>query len=279
MQNPLWDSIPKGAIGDGRDSVSWWEETTRTDSGNMLAEAEDLGDQSEASATWTKQTLDIKHIGAYTKVSRSALEDWEYTRSELIDLIENQLPRKIESQLINAAGAGSNLNGLINQAKAFSKPDNFDEVASPNYIDAARAIATQIMNGDTTDANKRGFMPNLLFVNQGDLQNLRGMKDDNKGYIIPPLGDGVANIDGIRLVPSLDLSAGQFLMCDMSKAKAYIKRNMQISFHYENEDDALNDLVLIMTRMRLAAAKIATPHKFAFVTGTWDAVKTAITPA
>jgi HK97 family phage major capsid protein len=205
-------------------------------------------------------------------VSRSALEDWEYTRSEVVDLLTNGIPRKVEDQLFN----GSDLTGLISQAKSFSKPSNFIKVNRPTYIDAIRAIATQIMNGNTSASNRKGFMPTHLFVNQGDLMNLRGMKDANGSYIVPPLGGGVTDVDGIRIVPSLDLDADQFLMADMRRPKLYMKRAMRVSFHYENEDDVLKDLVTILASARMAGVKVATPHKFGFVTGTFDAVKAAI---
>jgi HK97 family phage major capsid protein len=267
---PLYDLVPKGTIGAGRDSISWWELTSETNSAEFVSEGSAASAQSNA--TWTKQNLDIKMISDYIKVSRSALEDWEYTRSEVVDLLTNGIPRKVEDQLFN----GSDLTGLIGQAKSFSKPANFKKVAGANYIDAVRAIATQIMNGDTSASNRKGFMPTHLFVNQGDLMNLRGMKDDDKGYLIPPLGNGITDIDGIRVVPSLDLDADQFLMADMRRAKLYIKRAMRVSFHYENEDDVLKDLVTILASARMAGVKVATPHKFGFVTGTFDAVKAAI---
>ncbi|MFO8021007.1 MAG: phage major capsid protein [Perlabentimonas sp.] len=272
-ENPVWSSIQKGVVGEGRDQVSWWEETSRTENATAEGEA-DYGSQSKK--TWTKQSIDIKMYKAFTKVSRSSLEDWEYTRSEVLDLMNNELPRLIESAVTDGSGAGENLNGIITQADAFSKPANFDEVDSPNHIDAVRAIMTQIMNGDTTDDNKKGYMPNLLIVNPGTLMNMRGDKDENGSYIIPPLAGGVTNIDGVRIVPSLDLDAGEFLMGDFTKAKAYIKRNMRVSFHYENEDDVLNDLVLVLASMRLAGVKIATPHIKAFVTGTFANVINSI---
>ena len=273
-ENPIWNSIQKGVIGEGKDQVSWWEETTRTDNATMEGET-DYGSQSDKS--WTKQTLDIKMIKDFTKISRSALEDWEYARSEVLDLLNNGIPRKREGQALDGSGAGENLSGIITQAKAFSKPSNFDTVTSPNEIDAIRAIMTQIMNGDTSDANKKGYIPNILAVNPGTLMQMRSIKDENGSYVIPPLGDGFTNIDGVQVVPSLDLDAGEFLMGDFTKAKAYIKRNMRVSFHYENEDDVLNDLVLVLASMRLAGIKIATPHKFAFVTGTFSNVISQIT--
>ncbi len=274
-ENPIWSSLQKGVIGEGRDQINWWEETTRTDSAEMVAETGSPA--AESAKTWTKQSMDIKMIKDYLKTSRSSLEDWEFTRSEILDLLNNGIPRKREAQVLDGDNTGNNLYGLTNQAKAFSQPSNFDDVEDPNEIDAVRAIMTQIMNGDTSDANKKGYIPNILAVNPGTMMNMRSIKDQNGSYIIPPLGSGITNVDGVQVVPSLDLDAGEFLMGDFTKAKAYIKRNMRVSFHYENEDDVLNDLVLVLASMRLAGVKVATPHQFAFVTGTFSSVISAIT--
>ena len=276
MENPLYALIPKGTIGQGRDSVSWWEEEDRADNAEWVAE--NAAPSAQSSLEWTKQSMDIKLVKDHIKMSVSALEDFEYTRSEILDMLQNNIPRKIEQELFDGDNTTLKLYGITQQAKPFAKPDNFDLVTAPNYIDATRAVATQIMNGNNpSDSNKKGYMPNVLFLNAGTLQNMRGMKDDNNGYIIPPLGQGVTSIDGIRIIPTLDLAADEFLMGDFSKCKLYMKRMMNISFHYENEDDALKDLVMVMASVRAAGVKIATPHKFAFVTGTFTAVKNEIT--
>jgi HK97 family phage major capsid protein len=274
QQTPLYDMIPKGTIGAGRDSVSWWERSSKTDN-SEAGIAEGSAPSAQSDASWTKQSLDIVMIGDYIKMSRTALEDWEHTRDEILDLVNNQVPLKIESELLS----GSNLTGLIGQAKAFSKPSNFDAVTYANYIDAIRAIALQIMNGDTSDSNNDGYMPNMNLVNSGVLTNMRGMKDANGGYIIPPLSSFETNVDGIRQVPSSKISDDTYLMGDITRAKMYIKRAMEVRFYYENEDDALKDLVTVHAFARVAGVKVATPHKYAFTTGTFSAAKSAITEA
>ncbi|MCF8218775.1 MAG: phage major capsid protein [Bacteroidales bacterium] len=272
QQTPLFDMIPKGTIGPGRDSISWWERASTTDN-SEAGISEGSKPAAQSAASWNKQSLDIVMIGDYMKMSRTALEDWEHTRDEILDLINNQVPLKIESELLS----GSNLTGLIGQAKAFAKPDNFDYVSYPNYIDAIRAVALQIMNGNTSDANKDGYMPNMNLVNSGVLTNMRGMKDANGSYIIPPLSSFDTNVDGIRHVPSSKLSSDTYLMGDITRAKMFIKRAMEVRFYYENEDDALKDLVTVHAFARVAGVKVATPHKFAFATGTFTAATSAIT--
>jgi HK97 family phage major capsid protein len=274
---PIWDNIGKGVIAEGRDAIAWWEETTRTDSAEMVAE--DAKPSATSVKTWTKQTMNINRIFNYTKVSRNALEDWEYTRSEILDLIGNGIPRKRETQLLSGTGLTVYLKGLTAYAKTFAKPANFNAVTSPNEGDVLAAAVLQCMNGYTTDTNKQGYMPNVIFLNPGDKINMRLLKSTIESYLQHPMLslDGT-RFEGILLVPSLDLSAGQFVVGDLSRAKVYVKRNLNISFHYENEDDALYDRVLCLASMRLAGIKISAADAYGFVTGTFAAGKPLITP-
>ena len=272
---PIWDNISKGVVGQGRDSISWWEETTRTDSAEMVAE--EAGPAAGSAKTWTKQSMDIKRVADFTKVSREALEDFEYINSEIQDLIGNGIPRLRETQLLSGVGTTVYLKGLTQYAKTFAKPANFDYVATPNDADVLAAAVLQVMNGNATDTKKKGYMPNVVMLNPGSAVNMRLLKNSLNAYMAHPLlsPDGT-RFSGIQIVENLDMTAGTFLVGDFSRAKAYIKRNMQISFHYENEDDVLNDLVLVMATMRIAGLKISAADAYGFVYGTFAAGKPLI---
>jgi HK97 family phage major capsid protein len=272
---PIFDNVNKGTIGQGRDSVSWWEETTRTDSAQMVAE--NAAPAAGSAKTWTKRSMDIMMIKDYTKVSKSALEDFEYITSEVNDLIANGIPRKRETQLLSGVGTTVYLKGLTQYAQTFALPANFDKVPSPNSGDVLAAAVLQCMNGYTADTNKKGFLPNLILINPGDSTNMRLIKNSVFSYITHPLLSPVGNqFKGITIAESLDLDAGQFIVGDFSRAKAYLKRTMNISFHYENEDDVLNDLVLVLASERIAGLKITAADAYAFVTGTFAAGKSLI---
>ena len=273
---PIFDNVNKGTVGAGRDSISWWEETTRTDSAAMVAE--NAAPAAGSAKTWTKQSMDIKMIKDYTKVSKSALEDFEYITSEVNDLISNGIPRKRETQLLSGTGAGLNLKGITQYAKVFACPANFNKVPHANEGDVLAAAILQVANGNIADANKKGYLSNLVLLNPGDETNIRLIKSAVEGLYIahPMLSPDGGLLKGVRIATSLDLEAGQFIVGDFSRAKAYLKRNMRISFHYENEDDVLNDLVLVLASERIAGLKVSTPDAFAFVTGTFAAAKALI---
>ncbi len=272
---PIWDNINKGVIGAGRDSISWWEQTTRTDSAEEVTE--NAAPAAGSALTWTKQSMDIKMIKDFTKVSKSALEDFEYISSEIDDLISNGIPRQREAGLLDGTGLTKYLKGITAYAKTFACPDNFDKIANANEGDVLAAAMLQVMNGYTSDAEKKGWMPSIVMINPGSLVNMRLLKNSMNSYMQHPLISADGKIfNGALIVPNLDLDAGQFIVGDFSRAKAYVKRMMRISFHYENEDDVLNDLVLVLASERIAGLKVTTPEAYAFVTGTFAAGKSLI---
>jgi len=272
---PLRNAIRWGTIGQGRDSISWWEETTRTQSAEMVTEqaAPSVG----SAKTWTKHSMDIMMIKDFTKVTKSALEDFEYINSEIQDLMSHGIPRLLETELLNGVGTSKYLKGIKQYAQAFACPANFDKVPEANIADVLMAAILQVNNGNTSDTHKKGYMPTLIFLNPGSVINMQLLKKTDGGYLLPPFvaANGV-NVGGVRVVTSLDLAAGEFLVGDFNQAKAYMKRNMRISFHYENEDDVLNDLVLVLASMRVAGIKVTSHGAYAFVKGTFDAAKPLI---
>lgn len=275
---PVRNAVRWGTIGAGRDSVSWWEQTTRTDSAEVVTEQAAPG--SGSALTWTKQSLDIKMIKDFTKVSKSALEDFEYINSEVQDLMSNGIPRELEDQLIDGTGLTKYLTGITTYCKTFAKPANMEKVPSANDGDVLAAAILQCMNGDTSDTEKKGYLPSLIIINPGTKINMRLVKSSIDTYVKHPyISDDGGTFDGIRIASSLDLAAGEFIVGDFNQAKAYMKRNMKISFHYENEDDVLNDLVLVLASIRIAGLVVTTPGAFGFITGTFAAGKPLIEEA
>ena len=273
---PIWNAIRKGVIGAGRDSVSWWEETTRGDNAAMITEGTGASSQTGSFKTWTKQSMDIKMLMDYTKVSGAALEDFEYIKSEINDLLTNGIPRKRETELWDGTGEGIYLKGIETYAQGFVRPLNYDKVPLPNDTDVLMAAILQVNNG-AGNANKKGFNPNLIMVNPGTTVNMQSIKKADGTYIIPPFmsANGIA-VGGVRVIPNLDITAGEFIVGDFNMAKAYMKRNMRISFHYENDTDVLSDLVLVLASMRLAGLKVTASQAYAFVSGTFANGKTLI---
>jgi HK97 family phage major capsid protein len=270
---PIWNAISKGTMGQDQDSVPWWEEASRTAGAATTAEGNAFG---QSSGTWVKYSAEAYKLGAYFKMSRERMEDTSFIEEEVMDICRNEIPALRETKLLTGSGS-SDIKGIISSgtpyAKAFAKPTGFDAVASPNNFDVLRAAILQVSLGDTSASQKKGFYPNLILLHPADAANMELVKDENGQYVLPPFS--AANgmqIKGIQVGESLDLTAGQYLVGDFTKGKAFVKRNLEIRMWDQNSTDPIYDLITITAAMRLAF-RIKTPEAFAFVYGSFATSK------
>lgn len=263
---PFTDLVAKGTIGENKNSVNWVERTAITDNTASVAEG---GIFNNLTAVWKRYIANVKKIGDFIKVTREDLEDWEYTVSEVMDLLNSLIPRNLEYQLINGAGAGNDLTGILSASTAFSKPNGVIVPAgSKNIYDLLKVAATQVMLGDTAKAYGMGFMANFVLLNPVDIANMHLTKDTIGQYVLPPFvaANGL-EVDGMKVLPSFDITADSFLIGDSSKAKLFTKRALSVRMWEQNEADPLYDQVTFTGSLR-AAFRVKNLEKFAFVKGT-----------
>lgn len=271
---PLWNAIAKGTVGQNNNSVGWVERTSITDGTAMTAENAKFG---QSYAAFQKYKVDVKKITDYIKITREDMEDTDYIISEVMDLLNNLIPRKRENQLLSGDGIGDNILGILSYAKAFAVPTGTEVPTAviTNY-DVLKVAATQVMLGDTSLAYAQGYMPNMVLMNPVDIQNMHLAKDTIGQYVLPPFtaANGM-EVAGMRVTPDIDITAGAFLVGDFNYAKAFVKRDLQIRMWEQNESDPLYDLVTFTGSQRLAF-RVKNIEKFAFSYGTFAAAKAAL---
>jgi HK97 family phage major capsid protein len=195
-----------------------------------------------------------------------------------MDMLRNEIPMLRETKLLTGSGS-SDIKGIISSgtpyAQAFAKPTGFDSVAKTNNFDVLEAAILQVMLGSAA-SQKTGFQPNLILLHPADLSNMKLVKDDDGGYIIPPFAaaNGLV-VSGVPVAASSELTAGQFLVGDFTRAKAFVKRNLEIRLWDQNSTDPIYDLVTFTSSMRLAF-RIKGPDCYAFVYGTFNTAKPLI---
>ncbi|CCH01985.1 Major capsid protein Gp5 [Fibrella aestuarina BUZ 2] len=213
-----------------------------------------------------------KKTAAYAKISEEMLEDVEFVQSEIIEEIQtgsNSIGVALENQLLTGDGVGQNHKGLFTQATAFAFPTGFKKQAAPSIYDAIVAVILVLQ--------KANFTPSHILINPSTMANLLTTKDSTGQYVLVPFmtQNGVV-INGVRLVVSNRIAEDNFLIGDMKKAKLFIRRQLNLKFFDQNEDDGLKDLYTIAGSTR-AIFRVKTPDLKAFVKGTFAAVITAIT--
>lgn len=272
---PIWDNISKGVIGPGKGYVDYVE---RTNAFGGATTAEGSGAFGQSSGSWASAKATVYKLGAYIKASRESLEDVDFIESEIMDLLNNELPQLRESKLLTGSGS-SDIQGLISSgtplAQAFAKPSGLAAVAKANEFDVLRAAILQVQIGDG-GTYTAGFQPNLILLHPSDAANMELVKDDNGQYVLPPFtaSNGMV-VKGVPVATSLYQTAGTFLVGDFSRAKAYVKRNLEIRMWDQNSTDPIYDLVTFTASMRLAFL-VKALDQYAFVYGTFTTGKSLI---
>ena len=76
-------------------------------------------------------------------------------------------------------------------------------------------------------------------------------------------------MDGVRIVPTIYMTAGKFLVGDFLQAKAWVRRGLNINMWDQNASDPIYDLVTFTASHRLAFGVGAT-KAYAFVYGDFN---------
>ena len=275
---PVWDLISKGTT--TSDFVITTERSSQTIGASATHVAE-AGAFPQSYAAWTTYVWGVNKIAEHIKVAQEKLEDWEYVRGEVMDMLMTNIPHVREGKLLTGYNATQVWNGIINTtaqvAKDFAKPTGFDSVTFANRFDVLRAAILQVEVGNSASLeNKMGFFPNAILLHPADAANMEIVKASDGQYVLPPFtAQGGLVVRGIRVIPTLYMTAGKFLVGDFTAAKAWVNRTLQVRMWDQNSTDPIYDLVTFTASHRLAFG-IGATKAYGFVYGDFDDAITLI---
>lgn len=270
----LYDLFPKAVA--TSDIITWVELTSETQGASTTSEGSEFG---QSDADWTSYKQGVEKITNYIKISREMLEDIDFVRSRISELLNTHLADTREDELLSGSGTSPHLKGIDESAKSFTLSD-FAGVTNPNNYDAIMAVLTQIALGDTSNDLATGFIGTDIILNPVDFLATQLEKDSNNNYVFPPgmFSNGTFAIGGANVRQSQRIGAGYYLGGDFNRGRIYLKRNMQIRMWEQNEDDAIKDYVTFTASQRLALV-VSNIEAYAFAYDELEDVKTAIVPA
>jgi len=215
----------------------------------------------------------VKKITSYVKITEEMLNDIDGMMGEINGNLLYQVDLKEESQLITGAGTGNNLNGIEKYAQALDNVgliSTFDYGTANNWDVIAAAITQIRVEG------KGELRANRVYLNPIDLfLTIHNTKDTTKDYINPvtvvpnvtPGGLPSVFIWGVPVVESDSITAGEFLVADMTRYNIRDLDGFQVSVGLEN-DDFTKNLVTIRGEKRLATY-VKANYVAGFVTDTF----------
>ncbi|MVW92428.1 phage major capsid protein [Elizabethkingia meningoseptica] len=246
--------------------VTWVNKEANEGGAGMTAEG---AKKSQVSWTYTEESADVKKITEFIKVSKEALDDLDFLRSEINSELIEGVELKLDEQISSGDGQGLNLKGILPQVPVFNVTGTpLDKsVSNANKRDVLRSAVALI--------RKNRFNANYIIINPMDGATMELEKGTDGHYILPPF----TSVDGTKVGATLvveneAIAEGEFLAGDFTKSNLRIKEEININVGY-SDDDFVKNLVTILAEMR-AVHYIKKHHKPAFVKGVFADAITAI---
>lgn len=215
---------------------------------NNAAETAQGGAKPASTIEFEQYSIPIQTIAHYIKVSNQLLADAPAVTSYIDVRLRYGLDARVDSQLLNGDGSGSNLSGLL-------KAGNYTA-----FTPDAGANLAESINKAKYSLWAAGYAPDTAIVNPADWGAMETLKASGSGEYLwgaPGLAVGM-NPFGIRVVIAANMPAGKFLVGGFARATClWSRQGDTVEMGYEN-DDFTKNLVTIRAERRLGL-EINTP--------------------
>jgi HK97 family phage major capsid protein len=270
----FYDLVSKGTV--SKEYIAWVERNVTTR--GVASVAENGLIPSTTGVTWVEAKASVCKIADAAVITNEMLEDVDYALSEIMELMQFNIPNLRDGQIFNGDGTSNTLTGITatGQAKTFAKPTGVDAITVPDQIDVlATSVLQCILGNSATDTASIGFAPNAIVLNPIDLHNMKLIRDEFGKFKYPELWMPQPTVAGVPIRVSTRMTVGSFLTGDFTMAKYFTRRGMNIRMWDQNGTDPLYDRVTFTASER-GVLRIKAHDKFAFVKGTFAAGYTAL---
>jgi HK97 family phage major capsid protein len=227
--------------------------------------------KTEYEVKYAEVSKQVKKVAGTVKISKEMLSDLSFIQNEInTDLVQGVLSA-MDNSILNGAG-GTDLEGILSFAPTFSAGTFANTIPVANILDVIRVAMSQIESAK--------FVPTHVVLNPVDVARMQLTKTTSGEYTTPfwyPSVNGEMRVANIIVVSTTYMTAGNFLVGDMTKSNLRIRENVNIQVGYVN-DDFQRNMVTILAEAR-AVHYVKLNDVNAFVKGTIATAITALDPA
>lgn len=249
--------------------VTYIQQTLKAD-GAFVAEGDA---KTEYELKYQEVSKQVKKVASLVKVSKEMLSDLPFMQSEVNGDLMLGVENAIENQLLNGTGLTVNLEGILASATTFAAGTFANTVINANLADVIRVAVAQIQGAN--------FYPTHVVLNPADVAKLQLTKTTQGEYTYPIFYMDPRTLEvkiaELSIVSTNYMTAGNFLVGDMSRDYLKFREAMNIQIGYVN-DDFQRNLVSILCEARLVNY-IKANDTGAFVKGVIATAIAAIDPA
>ena len=227
--------------------------------------------KTEYETRYVEVSKQVKKVAGIVKVSKEMLTDLSFVQNEInTDLIQGVLAQ-MDNSILNGAG-GTDLEGILSFAPLFSAGTFANTIVSANILDVIRVSISQIETAK--------FNPTHVVLHPVDVARMQLTKSTTGEYTTPifyPSQNNELRVANLIVVSTTYMTAGNFLVGDMTKSNLRIRENVNIQVGYVN-DDFQRNMVSILAEAR-AVHYVRLNDVNAFVKGTIQTAIVALDPA
>lgn len=218
----------------------------------------------------------VKKTTAFIKISDEMLADNPFATGAVNDELQRELLKAVENGAYDGDGNGANLRGITTVASAWAANAALAlAVDNANEVDVLVNALLQIEIAQEGDA-----IPNFIFMHPADVAKLKVEKlsGTDKRYVERMMMVGSdLSLDGVPIIPSTLIDAGDFLVGDFSKALLVQREGLRIDIGFDSDDFSKN-LRTIRAEWR-GAVVVPNNSRSAFVYGDFTTAKAALETA
>lgn len=241
--------------------ISWVYQANKDGAAGQTAEGA-TKNQIDFDLVVTSQS--VKKTTAFIKVSTEMLDDIDFIESEIRNELMREVLKKIESGVYSGDGTGDNLTGIRTVATAFSAGTFAGAVDNANEADVLAVAMNQIAIAEQGQAT-------YILVNPSTITKLKLVKvsSTDKRYVDFQYRfqviNGQAFIDGIPMIGTTLVTAGDYLIGNFDLATLYEKESMSINVGLDGNDFTKNLRTILIEWRGLVIVK--NNDRTAFVKG------------
>jgi len=227
--------------------------------------------KTEYQAQYVEVSKQVKKVAGIVKVSKEMLSDLSFIQNEInTDLIQGVLSA-LDNSILNGAG-GTDLEGILSFAPLFSAGTFANTIPFANILDVIRVSISQIESAK--------FNATHVVLHPVDVARMQLTKTSTGEYTTPifyPSMNNEMKVANLIVVSTTYMTAGNFLVGDMTKSNLRIRENVNVQVGYVN-DDFQRNMVSILAEAR-AVHYVKLNDVNAFVRGTIQTAIVALDPA
>lgn len=256
-------------------TIRYFDQSTVTR--NAAGKAENT-QYAESVIAWTEYSASVVKITDSIPVTKEALNDLGFVKSELDRLMNINMALKEDSQLYAGTGVAPELKGINvyatdKQATVIGAP-YAGTVDNANVYDLIAVLRVVL-----TTSKQSKYMPDVVLMNPADILKFKLKKASDGHYILPPfIAQNGMVIDNVVVVESNQVTANTLTIGDFRYGTIYEAQGLEIEIGLIDKQFVQDAMTIKASKRELLLVRTADADAFAKLTDIDAAVAGLETP-